>query len=143
MLNEPSVVSLDAETKKCLAVGQDAKEMLGRTPGRVSAIRPLKDGVIADFEVTELMLEHFIRKPKLKGMFSPSDDSDLLPVEHHVRRTQRDPGRGLSLRRQARLHRRGTEGCGDRRRPGYRQADRLDGSGYRWRYDRRRDSIPG
>ena len=70
VLNEPSVVSLDAETKKCLAVGQDAKDMLGRTPGRVSAIRPLKDGVIADFEVTELMLEHFIRKLKLKGMFS-------------------------------------------------------------------------
>ena len=70
VLNEPSVVSLDAETKKCLAVGQDAKEMLGRTPVRVSAIRPLKDGVIADFEVTELMLEHFIRKLKLKGMFS-------------------------------------------------------------------------
>ncbi len=70
VLNEPSVVSLDAETKKCLAVGQDAKEMLGRTPGRVSAIHPLKDGVIADFEVTELMLEHFIRKLKLKGMFS-------------------------------------------------------------------------
>ena len=70
VLSEPSVVSLDAETKKCLAVGQDAKEMLGRTPGRVSAIRPLKDGVIADFEVTELMLEHFIRKLKLKGMFS-------------------------------------------------------------------------
>ena len=70
VLNEPSVVSLDAETKKCLAVGQDAKEMLGRTPGRVSAIRPLKDGVIADFEVTELLLEHFIRKLKLKGMFS-------------------------------------------------------------------------
>ena len=70
VLNEPSVVSLDAETNKCLAVGQDAKEMLGRTPGRVSAIRPLKDGVIADFEVTELMLEHFIRKLKLKGMFS-------------------------------------------------------------------------
>ena len=70
VLDEPSVVSLDAETKKCLAVGQDAKEMLGRTPGRVMAIRPLKDGVIADFEVTELMLEHFIRKLKLKGMFS-------------------------------------------------------------------------
>lgn len=70
VLDEPSVVSLDAETKKCLAVGQDAKEMLGRTPGRVMAIRPLKDGVIADFEVTEMMLEYFIRKLKLKGMFS-------------------------------------------------------------------------
>lgn len=70
VIDEPSVVSLDAETKKCLAVGQDAKEMLGRTPGRVLAIRPLKDGVIADFEVTELMLQYFIRKLKLKGMFS-------------------------------------------------------------------------
>ncbi len=70
VLDEPSVVSIDAETKKCLAVGQEAKEMLGRTPGRVLAIRPLKDGVIADFEVTEIMLNYFIRKLKLKGMFS-------------------------------------------------------------------------
>ncbi len=70
VLDEPSVVALDAETKKCLAVGREAKEMLGRTPGRVLAIRPLKDGVIADFEVTELMLSYFIRKLKLKGMFS-------------------------------------------------------------------------
>ncbi len=70
VLDEPSVVSLDAETKRCLAVGQDAKDMLGRTPGRVQAIRPLKDGVIADFEVTEIMLDKFIRKLKLKGMFS-------------------------------------------------------------------------
>ncbi len=70
VLDEPSVVSIDAETKKCLAVGTDAKEMLGRTPGRVLAIRPLKDGVIADFEVTEMMLQYFIRKLNLKGMFS-------------------------------------------------------------------------
>ena len=70
VLDEPSVVSIDAQTKKCLAVGQKAKEMLGRTPGRVLAIRPLKDGVIADFEVTEIMLNYFIRKLKLKGIFS-------------------------------------------------------------------------
>lgn len=70
VLDEPSVVSLDAETKNCLAVGQEAKEMLGRTPGRVLAIRPLKDGVIADFEVTEIMLKYFTNKLKLKGMFS-------------------------------------------------------------------------
>lgn len=70
VLEEPSVVSIDAETKKCLAVGGEAKEMLGRTPGRVLAIRPLKDGVIADFEVTEMMLQYFIRKLGLKGMFS-------------------------------------------------------------------------
>ncbi len=70
VMHEPSVVSIDAQTKKCLAVGQEAKDMLGRTPGRVLAIRPLKDGVIADFEVTEMMLQYFVRKLKLKGMFS-------------------------------------------------------------------------
>lgn len=70
VLHEPSVVSIDAHTKKCLAVGQEAKDMLGRTPGRVLAIRPLKDGVIADFEVTEMMLQFFVRKLKLKGLFS-------------------------------------------------------------------------
>lgn len=70
VLDEPSVVSIDAETKKCLAVGQEAKDMLGRTPGRVLAIRPLKDGVIADFEVTEMMLQYFVKKLKLKGVFS-------------------------------------------------------------------------
>src|SRR5574344_548861 len=62
VLNEPSVVAIDAETKKPLAVGTEAKEMLGRTPGKVKAIRPMKDGVIADFEITEIMLNHFIRK---------------------------------------------------------------------------------
>ena len=69
VIDEPSVVAIDAETKKCLAAGQDAKNMLGRTPGRVLAIRPLKDGVIADFEVTEIMLNFFLKKLSLKGMF--------------------------------------------------------------------------
>lgn len=70
VLDEPSVVALDAETKKVLAVGHEAKEMLGRTPGKVLAIRPLKDGVIADFEVTEIMLSYFINKLNLKGIFT-------------------------------------------------------------------------
>lgn len=62
VLNEPSVVSIDTNTKKVLAVGSEAKEMLGRTPGKVKAIKPLKDGVIADFELTEKMLNHLIKK---------------------------------------------------------------------------------
>lgn len=62
VLDEPSVVALDSETKKIVAVGKEARDMLGRTPGRVQAIRPLKDGVIADFEVTDIMLNHFIKK---------------------------------------------------------------------------------
>ncbi len=69
MIDEPSVVAIDASTKKCLAAGQEAKDMLGRTPGRVMAIRPMKDGVIADFEVTEIMLNFFLKKLELKGMF--------------------------------------------------------------------------
>ena len=62
VLNEPSVVAIDSETKKTLAVGSKAYDMLGRTPGDVRAIRPLKDGVIADFDATEIMLNHFIKE---------------------------------------------------------------------------------
>lgn len=69
VIDEPSVVAIDAESKKCLAAGQEAKDMLGRTPGRVLAIRPLKDGVIADFEITEIMLNFFFKKLAIKGMF--------------------------------------------------------------------------
>ena len=70
VLNEPSVVAIDAETKKPLAVGREARDMLGRTPGTVHAIRPMKDGVIADFEITEVMLNHFIKKINGKGFLS-------------------------------------------------------------------------
>src|SRR5881409_2987420 len=62
VLSEPSVVAIDSRTGEVHAVGIEAKRMLGRTPGTISAIRPLKDGVIADFDVTEQMLRHFIQK---------------------------------------------------------------------------------
>src|SRR5246127_2467524 len=62
VLSEPSVVAIDSRTGEVHAVGLEAKRMLGRTPGTISAIRPLKDGVIADFDVTEEMLRHFIQK---------------------------------------------------------------------------------
>ena len=70
VLNEPSVVSVDAETKRPLAIGTEARDMLGRTPGKVKAIRPLKDGVIADFELTEIMLDSFIKKINGKNLFT-------------------------------------------------------------------------
>ena len=70
VLNEPSIVVIDSDTKKMLACGKDAKEMLGRTPGKIQAIRPMKDGVIADFEVTEMMLNNFIRKVNGKSFLS-------------------------------------------------------------------------
>lgn len=62
IIREPSVVALNVRNKKILAVGNEAKNMIGRTPGNIKAIRPMKDGVIADFDVTETMLRHFIRK---------------------------------------------------------------------------------
>lgn len=69
VLNEPSVVAIDSDTKRPLAVGTEAREMLGRTPGKVKAIKPMKDGVIADFETTEVMLNYFIKKVNGKSFF--------------------------------------------------------------------------
>lgn len=69
VVNEPSVVAIDSNTKKTLAVGADARGMLGRTPGKVMAIKPLKDGVIADFDTTGIMLDHFIKKAGGKSFF--------------------------------------------------------------------------
>lgn len=73
-LNEPSVVAvrMQGTQKTVAAVGHDAKRMLGRTPGNIQAIRPLKDGVIADFMVTEKMLQHFIKKVHSDSFFTPS-----------------------------------------------------------------------
>ncbi|PXW92038.1 rod shape-determining protein MreB [Streptohalobacillus salinus] len=70
VLDEPSVVAMDRSTSKVLEVGEAARRMVGRTPGNIEAIRPLKDGVIADFDVTEAMLRHFISKINVRGMFS-------------------------------------------------------------------------
>ena len=74
VLNEPSVVAIRTHNgqKTVTAVGSDAKRMLGRTPGNITAIRPLKDGVIADFQVTEKMLQHFINKVHEHSFFPPS-----------------------------------------------------------------------
>lgn len=69
LLREPSVIAIETESRKVLAVGEEAKRMLGRTPGSVVAIRPLKDGVIADFDQTEQMLRGFIRKVHRSGTF--------------------------------------------------------------------------
>ena len=62
ILTEPSVVAIQVNTGKVLAVGEEAKQMIGRTPGNIVAIRPMKDGVIADFDVTQSMIKYFIGK---------------------------------------------------------------------------------
>lgn len=70
VLREPSVVAINDITKRALAVGREAKQMIGRTPGNIVAIRPLKDGVIADFEVTQTMLKRFIEKVTSKSILA-------------------------------------------------------------------------
>ena len=70
VLNEPSVVALNTKTNEVLAVGEEAYLMVGRTPGNIRAIRPLEGGVIADFDVTEAMLSHFINKLNVKGFLT-------------------------------------------------------------------------
>ena len=70
VLDEPSVVAMDRNTGRVLEVGEEARRMVGRTPGNIEAIRPLKDGVIADFDVTEAMLKYFINKINVKGFMS-------------------------------------------------------------------------
>ena len=71
VLREPSVVAITAGSRTVIAVGEDAKRMLGRTPGNILAVRPMKDGVIADFDITEAMLRHFIRKVQSNSRMIP------------------------------------------------------------------------
>lgn len=70
VVNEPSVVAVNTQTDQVVAVGTEAYKMVGRTPGNIKAIRPLKDGVIADFNITEKMLKYFIEKTNVKTVFS-------------------------------------------------------------------------
>ena len=89
VLNEPSVVVIETETKKVIAVGKEASEMLGRTPGKVKAIKPMKDGVIADFELTEIMLNAFIKKIKARKLFTRPRvliccPTNITPVEKNA-----------------------------------------------------------
>ena len=74
VLSEPSVVAIDKNTNRLLAVGEEARRMLGRTPGNIIAIRPLREGVISDYDMTERMLKHFINKVcsnKIFKLFQP------------------------------------------------------------------------
>ncbi len=86
VLSEPSVIAIDRDTNRILAVGEEARRMIGRTPGNILAIRPLKDGVIADYQVTEMMLKHFIqrvcgRRPMFKPQVVVCVPSGVTSVE--------------------------------------------------------------
>ena len=89
VLNEPSIVAIENETKKVIAVGKEAYDMYGRTPEKVKAVRPMKDGVIADFELTEIMLNQFIKKMKARNLFTKPIiliccPTNITPVERNA-----------------------------------------------------------
>lgn len=77
VLKEPSVVAFDRDTNKIKAIGEEARLMLGRTPGNIVAVRPLRQGVISDFTVTEKMLEHFIRQGSRQKDIPEAEDRGL------------------------------------------------------------------
>ncbi len=129
VLNEPSVVAIIEKggKKQVLAVGEEAKMMLGRTPGNIQAIRPMRDGVIADFEIAEEMIKHFIRKVPQSPLLRQSADHRLRAVRFNCRRAPRDSGVGALRRCAPRLSHRRTDGGGDRCRPSRDGAHRFDG----------------
>lgn len=95
VMREPSVVAVDVRTDTVLAVGSAAKDMIGRTPGSIVAVRPLKDGVIADFDITATMLKHFIRKTVKPSIFSKPKVIVCIPsgVTEVERRAVQDAAR--------------------------------------------------
>ncbi len=88
VLNEPSVVAINTQNQRALAVGMEAKRMIGRTPSHIRAIRPLRDGVIADFDITEKMLRYFIQKVHRRKWARPRIvicvPSGITPVERRA-----------------------------------------------------------
>ena len=96
VLKEPSVVAIDRDTEKIKAVGEEARLMIGRTPGNIVAVRPLRQGVISDYTVTEKMLKYFIRKAVGKKMLRkprisvciPSGATEVEMKMQHIRQEQ-------------------------------------------------------
>ena len=116
VVNEPSIVAINKVNGRVEAVGKDAKEMLGRTPGNIVAIKPMKDGVIADFEVTEKMLTYFIKKAHNRNVWVRP--RIVIGVPSEITQVEKRAGEGQRLPRQGErgAPRRGGDGRGDRRR---------------------------
>jgi hypothetical protein len=144
VLNEPSVVAIDDRggKKQVRAVGNEAKMMLGRTPGNIEAIRPMRDGVIADFEVAEEMIKHFIRKVHNRRSFANPMIIVCVPSGSTAVERRAIQESALSPA-PPRLPDRGADGGGDRRGPAGHRADRLDGGRYRRRHHRGGRAVAG
>ena len=146
VLNEPSVVATITTRggkKSVRAVGNDAKMMLGRTPGNIEAIRPMRDGVIADFEVAEEMIKHFIRKVHNRRSFANPMIIVCVPSGSTAVERRAIQESALVGRRAPRLPDRRADGRRDRRRPAGLRTHRLDGGRYRRRHHRSGRAVAG
>ena len=114
IVREPSVVAVDVKTKRVVATGTQAKQMIGRTPGSIVAVRPLKNGVIADFDMTADMLHSFIFRSDKRSMFSKT--RVVISVPSGVTEVERRGGRGTQRRRAGCGADRRAHGCGAGRR---------------------------
>ena len=144
VLNEPSVVAIETinGNQAVKAVGDDAKMMMGKTPDQIEAIRPLRDGVIADIEVAEQMIKHFIRKVHGKqSLFRLSRNRHLRALGLDLGRTPRYPRCRHQRRRQRGLSDPGADGGGDRRGHAGDRTGRIDGRRYRRRHHRSRGAV--
>ena len=101
ILQEPSVVAINRNTREVLAVGEEARQMIGRTPGNIVAIRPLRDGVISDYDITEIMLKTFIKKACGKKRVSAPSIVICIPCEatEVEKRAVRDAGKNAGAQR--------------------------------------------
>ena len=115
VISEPSVVAIDTRTRRAFGVGAEAKAMVGKTPENIVAVRPLKDGVIADFDTVEMMLHYFIRKVHLQRLMAPHPRVVIgIPSRRDRGGEARRQGRGAVGRGARGLHHRGADGRGDR-----------------------------
>ena len=135
VLNEPTVVALDSRSREVLAIGTDAWQMIGRTPGYIVAERPLRGGAITDFEVTERMLSVLLRRVGVSRLNRPKV-LICVPVGHHRGRAPRRQGGGAPGRGLGQLPDRAAHGGRHRRRPAHPRAGRQHGGRRRRRHGR-------
>jgi rod shape-determining protein MreB len=146
VLNEPSVVAVQDEFNRggkiIVAVGAEAKNMLGRTPGHITAVRPMKDGVIADFTYTEKMLQYFINKVHGNRFLKPQPArAGVRALRLDAGRAPRDPRIRRGRRRAQCRDRQRADGRGGRRGAAGARSARLDGARHRRRHQRSRRDL--
>ena len=143
VMSEPSVVAIEAKTKKVLAIGAEAKRMVGRTPANIIAVRPLRDGVISDFDVTEQMIKYFVNRVHDRVGLIPRPRMLLgHPVRGDRGREARRPRRSAQRRRPLGAPDRGADGGRDRSRPAGQRAVGQPHRRHRRRHDRGRRHQP-